>query len=193
MGDIKMVVGLGNPGDEYAQTRHNMGFMVIDALAEKLNIEVKQRKFGARFGTDEFSDKKLILLKPWNYMNRSGQAVAAAFGFYKMALNDLLVISDDLALEPGKIRLRSQGSAGGHNGLADVIEKLGTVEFARCRVGIGSNRQLQQDQVGYVLGEPTKEQKPLLREAVQRAKDAILYWIEYDIEKAMNKFNSDSE
>jgi PTH1 family peptidyl-tRNA hydrolase len=193
MGSIKMVVGLGNPGHEYAQTRHNMGFMVIDALADKLNIEVKQRKFGARFGTGEFSDKKLILLKPWNYMNRSGQAVATAFGFYKLALGDLLVISDDLALEPGRIRLRSNGSAGGHNGLADIIEKLGTNGFARCRIGIGNSSELQQDQVDYVLGEPTRTQRSLLEDAVQKAKDAVLCWIEYGIETAMNKFNSGSE
>jgi peptidyl-tRNA hydrolase, PTH1 family len=193
MGNIKMVVGLGNPGDEYAQTRHNMGFMVIDALADKLNIKVKQRKFGARFGTGEFSDKKLILLKPWNYMNRSGQAVATAFGFYKLVLGDMLVISDDLALEPGRIRLRSNGSAGGHNGLADIIEKLGTNGFARCRVGIGSSSELQQDQVDYVLGEPTRAQRPLLEDAVQKSKEAVLCWIEYGIETAMNKFNSGSE
>ncbi len=189
-----MVVGLGNPGDEYADTRHNTGFRVIDALAKTLNIEVKKRKFGARFGTGEFSDKKLILLKPWNFMNRSGQAVATAVGFYKLALSNLLVVTDDLALEPGRIRLRSKGSAGGHNGLGDIIEKLGTIEFARCRVGIGGEgEEIWQSQVDYVLAEPTKTQKPLLSEAIDRAKDAVLCWIEYDIETSMNKFNSNSE
>ena len=194
MSNTKVVVGLGNPGNEYADTRHNTGFKVIDALAEKLNIEVKQRKFGARFGSGEFSDKKLILLKPWTYMNRSGQSVATAVGFYKLDLSDLLVVTDDLALEPGRIRVRAKGSAGGHNGLADIIEKLGTIEFARCRVGIGSvGNEIRQNQVDYVLSEPTATQKPLLEEAVQRAKDAVLCWIEYDIETAMNKFNSGSE
>lgn len=186
-----MVVGLGNPGDKYADTRHNTGFIIIDALAGTLDIEVKQRKFGARFGTGEFSDKKLILLKPWTYMNRSGQAVATAIGFYKLDLRDLLVVTDDLALEPGRIRLRSKGSAGGHNGLADIIDKLGTNEFARCRVGIGS--EIQKSQVDYVLGRPTEAQKPLLVGAVEKAKNAVLCWIEHDIDAAMNKFNSNNE
>jgi PTH1 family peptidyl-tRNA hydrolase len=189
-----MVIGLGNPGKEYADTRHNTGFRVIDALAEALGIGVKKRKFGARLGKGEFSNKKLILLKPWTFMNRSGQAVATAVGFYKLALNDLVVVTDDLALEPGRIRLRPKGSAGGHNGLADIIEKLGTNDFARCRVGIGSGgEELWQSQVDYVLSRPTEKQKPLLDEAVVKAKDAVLCWVEYDIETAMNKFNSGNE
>ena len=137
MVETKMVVGLGNPGKEYIDTRHNTGFRVIDALAETLGIEVRKRKFGARFGSSEFADAKLILLKPWQFMNRSGQAVATALGFYKLGANDLLVVTDDMALEPGRIRIRAKGSAGGHNGLADVIEKLSTESFARCRIGIG--------------------------------------------------------
>jgi PTH1 family peptidyl-tRNA hydrolase len=189
MSNIKMVVGLGNPGDEYADTRHNTGFRVIDALAKVLDIEVKKRKFGARFGTGEFSNKKLILLKPWSFMNRSGLAVAAAVGFFKLSLSDLLVVTDDLALEPGRIRLRSKGSAGGHNGLADIIDKLGSNEFARCRVGIGSE-ETWQNQVDYVLGKPTEKQKPLLSEAIDRAKEAVLCWIENDIQTAMERFNS---
>ncbi len=194
MGDIKMVVGLGNPGDEYADTRHNTGFKVIDALADKLGIEVKQRKFGARFGAGEFSGKKLILLKPWTYMNRSGQSVATAAGFYKLDLNDLLVVTDDLALEPGRIRLRAKGSAGGHNGLADIIEKLGTMDFARCRLGIGpAGDEVRQNQVEYVLGEPAETQKKLLAEAVEKAKNAVLCWVELGIDAAMNKFNSSNE
>lgn len=188
-----MVVGLGNPGDEYADTRHNTGFRVIDALAEMLNIKVKKRKFGARFGAGEFSDKKLILLKPWTFMNRSGQPVATAAGYYKLALSDLLVVTDDLALEPGRIRLRAKGSAGGHNGLADIIEKLGSNEFARCRIGIGSSEETRQNQVNYVLGKPNETQKNKLNEAVDRAKEAVLCWIEQDIDTAMNKFNSSNE
>jgi PTH1 family peptidyl-tRNA hydrolase len=187
MGDMKIVVGLGNPGDEYVNTRHNMGFKVIDSLSKSLNIEVKKRKFGARFGSGEFSDNKLILLKPWQFMNRSGQAVATAAGFYKLSVGDLLVITDDMDLEPGRIRIRAKGSAGGHNGLADIIEKLGTNEFARCRIGIG--RSSEDDAVDHVLDKPAKEEEPLLAEAIERARKAVLCWMEYGTEKTMNEFN----
>jgi PTH1 family peptidyl-tRNA hydrolase len=187
MGDMKIVVGLGNPGDEYANTRHNMGFKVIDSLAKSLEIEVKKRKFGARFGSGEFADKKLILLKPWQFMNRSGQAVATAVGFYKLSVGDLLVITDDMDLEPGRIRIRAKGSAGGHNGLADIIEKLGTNEFSRCRIGIGRSRE--EDAIDHVLDKPAKEEEPLLAEAIERARKAVLCWIEYGTEKTMNEFN----
>jgi len=202
--DVKMVVGLGNPGDEYVDTRHNLGFKVIDLLAEALALTVKKRKFGARFGQAEFADKKpgprastelsrmsftgtLILLKPWQFMNRSGQAVATAMGFYKLAVSDLLVVTDDMALEPGRIRIRAKGSAGGHNGLADIIEKLGSNEFARCRIGIGhGDEQVAYD---YVLEKPTETEKPLLDEAIVTARDAVLCWVECGTQKAMNEFN----
>ena len=187
MGDMKIVVGLGNPGDEYANTRHNMGFKVIDSVSKSLNIELKQRKFGGRFGSGEFSDNKLILLKPWQFMNRSGQVVATASGFYKLDAGDLLVITDDMDLEPGRIRIRAKGSAGGHNGLADIIEKLGTNAFARCRIGIG--RSSEDDAVDHVLDKPAKEEEPLLAEAIERARKAVFCWIEYGIDKTMNEFN----
>ncbi len=182
-----MVVGLGNPGDEYVDTRHNTGFKVIDLLAEGLKIEVRKRKFGARFGSGEFVDKKLILLKPWQFMNRSGQAVATAVGFYKLGVGDVLVITDDMDLEPGRIRIRAKGSAGGHNGLADIIEKLGTNEFARCRIGIG--RSSEDDAVDHVLDKPAKEEGPLLADAIERTQKAVLCWLEYGTEKTMNEFN----
>jgi len=187
MGDMKIVVGLGNPCDEYIDTRHNTGFKVIDSLAEALEIEVRKRKFGARFGSGEFADKKLILLKPWQFMNRSGQAVATAAGFYKLDVGDLLVVTDDMDLEPGRIRIRAKGSAGGHNGLADIIEKLGTNEFARCRIGVGQS--VREDAVVYVLNKPTEAEKPLLAGAIEKSRAAVLCWIEYGIEKTMNEFN----
>jgi PTH1 family peptidyl-tRNA hydrolase len=188
MGDIRMVVGLGNPGDKYIDTRHNTGFKVIDSLAQELGIDVKKRKFSSRFGLGEFAGNKLILLKPWQYMNRSGQAVATATGFYKLNIGELIVVTDDMDLEPGRIRIRYKGSAGGHNGLEDIIEKLGTNEFARCRIGIG--RIAEADTVGYVLDKPEEDEKPLLAAAIERARNAVLCWIEYGIETAMNKFNS---
>ncbi len=184
---IKIVVGLGNPGDEYVNTRHNIGFKVIDSLAEQLNIDVKKRKFGARFGIGEFSDKKLILLKPWRYMNRSGYPVATTVGFYKIDLTDLLVVTDDMALPPGKIRIRPAGSAGGHNGLADVIQKLGTENFGRLRIGIGQCQN--QDAVDFVLNKPEKQDSLLINEAIQKAKQAVLSWMQNGIDATMNKFN----
>ena len=187
MSDMKLVAGLGNPGGEYAQTRHNIGFRVVDLLAKTLDIEVRKSKFGARFGLGEFAGKKLIVLKPWEFMNRSGQAVATAAGFYKLDVNDVLVVTDDMDLEPGRIRLRAKGSAGGHNGLADIIAKLGTNAFARCRVGIGRSREL--DAVDFVLNSPAEAERPLLEEAIERARDAVLCWIERGIETAMNQYN----
>ncbi len=191
MGEIKLVVGLGNPGDEYVGTRHNTGFRVIDLLAEALRIDVRKKKFGAIFGAGEFAGKKIMLLKPRQFMNRSGQAVATAVGFYKLALSDLLVITDDMALEPGRIRIRQKGSAGGHKGLADVIEKLGTEDIGRLRIGIGqSGKEVAED---FVLDKPTEAERPLLDEATERAREAVLCWIEHGIEAASMKFNSRCE
>lgn len=184
--EIRMVVGLGNPGSEYTDTRHNMGFQVIDLLAEKLTIETKKREFGARMGAGEFAGKKLMLLKPWKLMNRSGEPVAKAMSFYKLALDDLLVVTDDMDLEPGRIRLRAKGSAGGHKGLADIMQELGADEFARLRIGIG--RSKDKDAVDFVLDRPAEE-RLLLDEAIERARDAVLCWIECGIEAAMNRFN----
>jgi len=184
---VKMVVGLGNPGDEYVDTRHNAGFCVIDSVAKMLGIDVKDRKFGACLGHGEFVGKKLILLKPMRYMNCSGQVVATAVGFYKLVLDDLLVISDDMAIEPGRIRIRARGSAGGHNGLADVIEKLGTEDVNRLRIGIGQcGSEAAED---YVLDKPLEVERPLLDEAISRAREVVLCWVEQGIEAAMNNFN----
>jgi len=188
MAEVKMVVGLGNPGAEYVHTRHNIGFKVIDSLAEALGVTVRRRKFGSRLGEAEFAHKKLILLKPWQFMNRSGQAVATVVGFYRVALSDLLIVTDDMALEPGRMRIRAKGSAGGHNGLADIIEKLGTDRFARLRIGIGKSSG--QEAVDYVLDKPAEAEMPLLCEATDMAQDAVLCWIQYGIEAAMNRFNT---
>jgi peptidyl-tRNA hydrolase, PTH1 family len=187
MGEIKMVVGLGNPGEEYAETRHNIGFKVVDALAKKFKASVNQKKFNSHFGMCEYDDKKLIMVKPLLYMNNSGQAVATAAGFYKVEAADILVILDDMDLECGKVRLRAKGSAGGHKGLIDILSKLGTEEINRLRVGIG--RSGFGDTVNYVLGEPSAEEKKLLEQAIERAKDAAACWLDNGIEKTMNRFN----
>ena len=191
MADVRLVVGLGNPGPEYADTRHNLGFKVMEALDEALGIEVRQRKFNARIGAGQHLGKKVILMKPWTFMNRSGEPVAAAVGFYKLDLRDLMVVVDDMALEIGTIRVRAGGSAGGHNGLADIIEKLGTDGFARCRVGIGARRS--PDAVEHVLGRPASEEKPVLNRAIRQARDAVLCWLEFGVDKTMNEFNRTPE
>jgi PTH1 family peptidyl-tRNA hydrolase len=191
MAEIRLVVGRGNPGPEYAETRHNLGFKVIEALELALGIEVRQRKFNARLGAGQHRGKKVILMKPWTFMNRSGQPVAAAVGFYKLDLGDLMVVVDDMALEIGSIRVRASGSAGGHNGLADIIEKLGTDAFARCRVGIGARPS--PDAVEHVLGRPESDEKPVLNGAILRARDAVLCWLEFGVDKTMNEFNRTPE
>jgi PTH1 family peptidyl-tRNA hydrolase len=191
MADVKLVVGLGNPGPEYAETRHNLGFKVIEALESALAVEVKKRRFGARTGEGSYAGHRLILMKPWKFMNRSGEAVASAVGFYKLDLGDLMVVTDDMALEAGRIRIRAEGSAGGHNGLADIIEKLGSDGFARCRVGIGAVQGAEA--VGHVLGRPDRQDKALLNQAILRARDAVLCWLEYGVERTMNEFNAKTD
>jgi peptidyl-tRNA hydrolase, PTH1 family len=190
MSELKLVVGLGNPGSEYAETRHNLGFKVVEALEGVLAAEVKKQKFGARVGDGLYKGQKVCLMKPQEFMNRSGQAVATAVGFFKVPLTDLIVIGDDFALETGRIRLRAKGSAGGHNGLNDIIAKLGSDAFARCRIGIGHVSGAEA--ASYVLGRPTPDEKPLLNDAILKARDAVLCWIEFGINKAMNLFNTGS-
>lgn len=185
--EIKMIVGLGNPGKKYVETRHNIGFRVIDLLAETLRIDVRKRKFGARLGSGEYEDRKLILLKPMRFMNYSGQVVATAAGFYKLVLSNLFVVVDDMALAPGRIRVRMRGSAGGHKGLADVIEKLGTENIGRLRIGIGQS--VDETAYDYVLSKPAEPERPLLDEAIARARDAVLCWAENGIKATMNEFN----
>jgi PTH1 family peptidyl-tRNA hydrolase len=184
---MQMIVGLGNPGKKYVETRHNVGFKVIDLLGGVLGIEVNKKSFGGRVGKGDFAGKQVVLFKPQQYMNLSGMPVAEAVGFYKMDLKDVLVVLDDMWLEPGQIRLREKGSAGGHNGLADVIEKIGTENVPRLRVGIG--QAPPEGAVDYVLNHPDKKDAALVNEGVQRAKEAAICWLENGIEAAMTKFN----
>jgi PTH1 family peptidyl-tRNA hydrolase len=186
-GRFKMVVGLGNPGSRYARTRHNAGFRVVDLVAELLGAGLKQKKFGAVLGSIEYEGVNVVMLKPQKFMNRSGQVVATAAGFYRLEPKDVLVVSDDMALEPGRIRIRAKGSAGGHNGLADIISKLKSDEFARLRIGIGkSDTQPWED---YVLTEPTGEESEAIEKGLHRAREAVLCWLARGVESAMNEFN----
>ena len=173
MDDIRLIAGLGNPDKEYQGTRHNIGFEVVESLAEKFGVEVKKGKFGAALGQTIFEDKKLILLKPLTYMNNSGQVIATVAGFYKLTAEQILVITDDMALEPGLIRIRAAGSAGGHNGLADIVEKLGTENFSRLRVGIGEKGQMEGRD--YVLSRPSQAERKLLDKAITEATEATVF------------------
>jgi PTH1 family peptidyl-tRNA hydrolase len=187
MNDIRLVAGLGNPGQEYHRTRHNVGFEAIDLLADGLKVEIDREKFGSSFGQIDIGNKKLILLKPMLFMNNSGQSVSAVCNFYKIAASDVLILTDDLALEPGMIRIRAGGSAGGHNGLADIVEKLGTDQFARLRIGIGSKGNAEGRD--YVLSRPAKVERELIDKAIAQAATAAMVWLTEGIEAAMNKFN----
>ncbi len=191
MSDEYLIVGLGNPGEQYKATRHNVGFEAVDLLAARLGCLINDKKFGGLLGRSDYNGKKLILLKPMQYMNNSGQVVATAAGFYKIPLQQLMIISDDMAFEPGRIRIRAQGSAGGHNGLADVVEKLGTEQFARCRIGIGQSDRA--DSRDYVLDKFTAQQRQLVDSACRKAVDAVCVWLDEGINAAMNGFNAVDE
>ncbi len=183
---MKLIVGLGNPGKKYEGTRHNMGFMTIDLLSELAQIDVDKEVFHGMLGRGKIFDQDVMLFKPTTFMNLSGTAVREVVNFFKIDISDLIVISDDMALAPGTIRLRFSGSSGGQKGLQNIIDNLGTQEFKRIRVGIGEPTY---DTVDYVLGKPTKDEKPLIDEAIVRAVEAIKETLKTNFERAMSKFN----
>ena len=187
---MKMIVGLGNPGREYEHTRHNVGFDVISALAEKLGIGAGMWKAEHRAHTARgmIGTEKVILVKPQTFMNLSGEAVRELNDYYKLdGVSDIIVISDDVALPTGHIRIRTKGSAGGHNGLKNIILHMGSEEFARVRVGVGESGG---DMVGHVLGHFSSEDSKLMNEAYKNAADAICCMIENGTDIAMSRFNT---
>ena len=181
---MKIIAGLGNPGDQYADTRHNVGFWVIDEVSKRWNMDVTQRKFQSMVGQGVIHGEKVLLLKPQTYMNRSGQSVGAAASYFDVPDEDILVIYDDLALLPGMVRLRAKGSAGGHNGMKDIISHLGSDQFPRLRVGIGQAPP-EQATADYVLGRPSQSERRDIETAVLQGADALEVWLRQDIEKAM--------
>jgi peptidyl-tRNA hydrolase, PTH1 family len=185
---MALVVGLGNPGTEYVGTRHNVGFELINTLSEKLTITLKPGNGLFFFGEGQFKSTKVSLMKPLTYMNRSGSAVLRAVNKGGFDITDFIVCHDDIHLETGKLRLRTGGSAAGHNGITDIIEHLGTSDFARLRIGIGNNfpRGRQSD---YVLSPFTGEERKIIDEALEVASEAILTFLRGGIQLAMNKFN----
>jgi len=186
---MKLVVGLGNPGREYAATRHNVGFMVVDLLAQELGAAVDKSKFRSLLGEGRIGAEKVILAKPRTYMNLSGEAVLDIVNFYKIPPEDVIVIVDDMDLPPGKVRLRMKGGSGGHNGLKSVIYHLQTEAFPRLRIGIGKPAPERQT-VGYVLGKFSDEEEEPMQEAIGKSVAAVKEIIESGIERAMNRVNT---
>lgn len=184
---MKLIVGLGNPGEEYKYTRHNLGFLVVDELAKRLAIQIHKVECHAKTGKARWRGCPLLLAQPQTFMNRSGLAVQALANYYKISVSDLIIIYDDLSLPPGRLRIRGKGSAGGHNGIRSIIHYLRTDEFPRIRIGIGPVPEGWSG-ADYVLGAIPRDDE-LLGQSIERAAEAALCWVEDGIDAAMRAFN----
>ena len=183
-----LIVGLGNPGVEYAATRHNIGFDMITYLSDKYNIPVNSREGKALVGKGILAGEKVMLAQPQTYMNLSGESVRALMDYYKIDIEDLLVIYDDISLDVGQIRMRGKGSAGGHNGIKSIIQHTGTQEFARIKIGVGQKPE-GGDLVKHVLGRFSREEDGMFRDVFALAEEGLLAWLQEDMKSAMNKVN----
>ena len=187
-----VIAGLGNPGREYEGTRHNVGFMTLDALADKYNIDVREKAFKGLIGKGVIEGNKVILVKPQTYMNLSGESVRELVNYYKVdPESELIVVYDDISLAPGQIRIRKKGSAGGHNGIKNIIANLGTDHFMRVKVGVGEKPK-NWDLADYVLSPFTKDERPLVNLAIEHAAKAIEQMLNGDVDAAMNEYNRKS-
>ena len=191
MGQNRLLVGLGNPGAAYRGTRHNLGFEVIDAVAARLGVVLDRTRHQGLVAEAQHAGRKLLLVKPQTFMNRSGDCVAPLARNFTPDRTDILVVVDDVALVTGRLRLRGAGSAGGHNGLKSLIERLGGQDFARLRMGVGE-KGAGQDLAGHVLSRFRPEEKAAVEEMTARACDCALAWVEEGLEAAMNRFTSGS-
>jgi PTH1 family peptidyl-tRNA hydrolase len=187
---MKLVVGLGNPGRKYNGSRHNVGFEVLARLAQRYDVGRPRAKFNAEVAETTIRNQKTILLSPLTYMNLSGQSVGAVVDFYKLPLTDLLVICDDINLDLARLRFRPSGSAGGQNGLKNIIQRLGSQAFGRLRVGVGRPPP-NWDAADFVLGKFSQDDQLQIESCVTRAVDAVETWVEYGMQTAMNQFNAD--
>ncbi|WP_039043143.1 aminoacyl-tRNA hydrolase [Sporosarcina sp. ZBG7A] len=185
---MKMIIGLGNPGKQYASTRHNVGFQAIDLLAEQLNAPAMQTKFNGMITTVHVGSEKVMLVKPLTYMNLSGECVRPLMDYYEIDDDEIVVIYDDLDLAPGKLRLRAKGGAGGHNGMKSLIAHIGTNEFNRIRVGVG-RPDGPISVADYVLSAFSKDEQPLIQEAVVRSASACRAWLDRPFLEIMNEYN----
>ena len=185
-----LIVGLGNPSKQYEKTRHNIGFDVIDALADKYNISVTEKKHKALCGKGTIEGRKVVLAKPQTFMNLSGESVVELLNYYKMdPESEMIVIFDDISLAPGSLRIRKKGSAGGHNGIKNIIALTGTQNFMRIKVGVGEKPK-GWDLADYVLGRFSEEDRKLVEEAIKDAVCACTLMVQEEVDKAMNDFNS---
>lgn len=181
-----LIVGLGNPGREYENTRHNIGFAAMDVLAEKYNIDINRTKFKGEYGEGFINGNKVILLKPYTFMNLSGESVREAIDFYKLTEEQVLIIYDDISLELGRLRIREKGSAGGHNGIKSIINHMGTDVFTRIKIGVGAPKG---DLVNHVLGRFSKDEVNVLKQTLDAVTEATADIIDNGAKDAMNKFN----
>lgn len=185
--NMKLIVGLGNPGREYEKTRHNAGFCVLDELAKLCHTSIEQKKFNALIGMTQIQGEQVLLMKPQTYMNASGEAVIQAMNFYKIEIKDILVIHDDLDIPVGKLRIRTQGSSGGQKGMQSIMNHLHSQEIARIRVGIDKNPLIPV--VDYVLGKIPKDELKDYENSVQKAAEAAYMSINHSIADVMNRYN----
>lgn len=183
-----LIVGLGNPESEYSRTRHNMGFNAINKLAKQYEIEINRSKFKGLYGTGIIEGEKVILLKPQTYMNSSGESVKEIIDFYKIDINNLVVIYDDIDVEPGKIKLRKSGGTGTHNGMKSIVHELKDQNFKRVRIGIGMPEN-KSDLIEYVIGNIPDDENEELDKGTTLAKEALIEMLKNGIDMAMNKFN----
>ena len=184
-----VIAGLGNPGREYEGTRHNVGFMTLDALADKYNIDVREKAFKGLIGKGMIEGNKVILVKPQTYMNLSGECIRQVMDYYKVDPSEFIVIYDDISLVPGGIRIRKKGSAGGHNGIKNIIAHLGTQEFPRIKIGTGAPAGGGAEMIDWVIGVPSQAERKILVESFENAVKAAEDIIENGCQKAMNDYN----
>ncbi len=184
---MKLIVGLGNYGGEYKNTRHNAGFMALDFYAKKNNLSIDKRKFKGLYTETKINDEKVLLLEPQTYMNLSGECVRDFMGYFHIDVKDLLVIYDDMDLDVGVIRLREKGSAGGHNGIKNIIENIKTSDFKRVRIGISKDKNI--DTVNYVLGKFKDEEKEIIDKEIEKISNIIEDFTKYDFNKVMSLYN----
>jgi PTH1 family peptidyl-tRNA hydrolase len=187
---MKVVVGLGNPGGKYDGTRHNVGFAVVDGLAAAPGAGRFQSRFQAQVAELNEGGQKVLLVKPETFMNLSGRCVRQFLDYYQVPLTDLLVVCDDINLPLGKLRVRARGTHGGHNGLRDIQQHLGTTEYARLRIGVDAPRD---DAVDHVLGRFKPAERPVIEDAISLAVQAVVVWISQGVEACMNRYNADKE